>query len=138
MLARQPDRRKGERANSLGRRQAKRYILNNELTAIVYCEDQTRRTANILDISATGAYLIASMATWKPQVEKQISIEITGADHPKGSLLHSTVKYINTSSLLGESLCGIGVHFEKPLEDNILQSATGCIRLFGTSHEITN
>ena len=138
MFTRQQERRKGERANSLGRRRSRRYVLNGELTATIYYQGNACVTGSILDISTTGAYLIASFATWQPQEEEAITIEFTETGTDKDKQIQSSIKYVNKSYLLGEILCGMGVHFKEPLNESIFHAAADVISLFGANHDITH
>ena len=138
MFTRQQERRKGEHANSLGRRQSRRYVLNDKLTATIYHQGNACVTGSILDISTTGAYLIASFATWQPQEEETLMIEFTETGTDKDNQIQSSIKYINKSFLLGGILRGMGVHFKEPLDGSIFHAAPNFISLFGANHDITH
>ena len=52
---RQPDRRTGNRRDSAGRRQAKRYVLENDLVVTIELPGQTGISGDVLDLSLTAA-----------------------------------------------------------------------------------
>ena len=114
MLDRQPDRRKARRSDSAGRRGAKRYVLENDEIASVVLSGQTGVAASVLDLSLTGAYLLLSTESI-PVVGQKVTVRFSGFRADVSPAVEATVMYVNSSSLYGEQLHGIGVHFIRQL-----------------------
>ena len=110
MLDRQPDRRKARRSDSAGRRGAKRYVLENDEIASVDLSGQTEVAASVLDLSLTGAYLLVSTESI-PIVGQKVMVRFSGFRAEVAPAIEATVMYVNSSSLCGDQLHGIGVRF---------------------------
>ena len=110
MFDRQPDRRKSRRPGSNGRRGAKRYVLENDEIASVVLSGQTEVAADVLDLSLTGAYLLLSTQSI-PVVGQKVTVRFSGLSSDVPPAVEATVMYVNSSSLYGDQLHGIGVQF---------------------------
>ena len=110
MFDRQPDRRTSRRPDSAGRRGAKRYVLENDEIASVVLSGQTGVAADVLNLSLTGAYLLLSTESI-PVVGQKVTVRFSGFRAEVAPAVEATVMYVNSSSLYGEQLHGIGVHF---------------------------
>ena len=110
MFDRQPDRRISRRPDSTGRRGAKRYVLESDEIASVVLSGQTGVAANVLDLSLTGAYLLVSTESI-PIVGQKVMVRFSGFRAEVAPAIEATVMYVNSSSLCGDQLHGIGVHF---------------------------
>ena len=58
MFTRTPERRKARRQNSAGRRGFNRFVLESEVVVGVVFSGEFLSTANLLDISQSGAYIL--------------------------------------------------------------------------------
>ena len=123
MLDRQPDRRKARRSDSAGRRGAKRYVLENDEIASVVLSGQTRVAASVLDLSLTGAYLLLSTESI-PVVGQKVTVRFSGFRADVSPAVEATVMYVNSSSLLGEQLHGIGVQFIRQFSISTLEETS--------------
>ena len=103
MISRTPERRKANRGNSTGRRIHRRFILESEIVVGVSLSGDLFSAANILDISMSGAYLLVG-GIGKPEIDQIINISFSETQfvHPK--IVQSKIKYINGSSLIGNTL----------------------------------
>ena len=101
---------KSRRPDSYGRRRAKRYVLENEEIASVVLPGQTGVAADVLDLSLTGAYLLLSTEII-PKVDQRVTVRFSGLRTDVPTAVEATVMYVNSSSLYGDQLHGIGVHF---------------------------
>ena len=110
MFDRQLDRRKSSRSDSTGRRGAKRYVLESDEIASVVLSGQTGVAADVLDLSLTGAYLLLSTKII-PKVDQRVTVRFSGLRTDVPTAVGATVMYVNSSSLYGEQLHGIGIHF---------------------------
>ena len=110
MFDRQSDRRKSRRPDSTGRRGAKRYVLESDEIASVVLSGQTGVAADVLDLSLTGAYLLVSTESI-PIVGQKVMVRFSGFRAEVAPAIEATVMYVNSSSLCGDQLHGIGVHF---------------------------
>ena len=123
MLDRQPDRRKVRRSDSAGRRGAKRYVLENEEIASVVLSGQTGVVASVLDLSLTGAYLLLSTEII-PKVDQRVTVRFSGLRTDVPTAVEATVMYVNSSSLYGEQLHGIGIHFIQEFSLSTLEESS--------------
>ena len=124
MLDRQPDRRKARRSDSAGRRGAKRYVLENDEIASVVLSGQTGVAASVLDLSLTGAYLLLSTKII-PKVDQRVTVRFSGLRTDVPTAVEATVMYVNSSSLYGEQLHGIGIHFIQEFSLSTLEESSG-------------
>ena len=123
MLDRQPDRRKARRSDSAGRREAKRYVLENDEIASVVLSGQTGVAASVLDLSLTGAYLLLSTEII-PKVDQRVTVRFSGLRTDVPTAVEATVIYVNSSSLCGEQLHGIGIHFIQEFSLSTLEESS--------------
>ena len=123
MFDRQPDRRKARRSDSAGRRGAKRYVLENDEIASVVLSGQTGVAASVLDLSLTGAYLLLSTESI-PVVGQKVTVRFSGFRADVSPAVEAMVMYVNSSSLLGEKLHGIGVHFIRQFSISTLEESS--------------
>jgi len=123
MLDRQPDRRKARRSDSAGRRGAKRYVLENDEIASVVLSGQTGVAASVLDLSLTGAYLLLSTESI-PVVGQKVNVRFSGFRADVSPAVEATVMYVNSSSLYGEQLHGIGIHFIQEFSLSTLEESS--------------
>lgn len=136
MINRIPDRRQTSRADSSPRRKHERYILESELSAFATTpSSQQKYSINILDLSLSGAYFLFSGKT-PPRTGDDLIISIPWLESDIMHNIKATVMYINTSSLLGEELHGIGVHFFNTLPKNLILKTSSSKILIGT-HELS-
>ena len=133
---RTPDRRSGSRNSGLGRRKRKRYVLSSDLSAEILCADKTSVMANVLDISLSGAYLVASSSQWTPQRGDQVLLALTDNAGAIGSSIGAKLEYVNVGSLLGDEVVGLGVSFEKEIEEEMIVEAGNQIILDGANLDI--
>ena len=124
MLDRQPDRRKVRRSDCAGRRGAKRYVLENDEIASVVLSGQTGVAASVLDLSLTGAYLLLSTEII-PKVDQRVTVRFSGLRTDVPTAVEATVMYVNSSSLCGDQLHGIGVHFMQQFSVSNLVETSG-------------
>ena len=124
MLDRQPDRRKVRRSDSAGRRGAKRYVLENDEIASVVLSGQTGVAASVLDLSLTGAYLLLSTEII-PKVDQRVTVRFSGLRTDVPTAVEATVMYVNSSSLYGEHIHGIGVRFIQQFSVSTLEESSG-------------
>jgi len=123
MLDRQPDRRKARRSDSAGRRGAKRYVLENDEIASVVLSGQTGVAASVLDLSLTGAYLLLSTESI-PVVGQKVTVRFSGFRAEVAPAVEATVMYVNSSSLYGEHIHGIGVCFIQQFSVSTLEESS--------------
>ena len=126
MFDRQFDRRKSRRPDSTGRRGAKRYVLENDEIASVVLSGQTGQTgvaADVLDLSLTGAYLLLATESI-PVVGQKVNVRFSGFRADVSPAVEATVMYVNSSSLYGEQLHGIGVQFIRQLSISTLEETS--------------
>ena len=124
MFDRQPDRRKSSRPDSNGRRGAKRYVLESDEIASVVLSGQTGVAADVLDLSLTGAYLLLATEN-TPVVGQQVTVRFSGLSSDVPPAVEATVMYVNSSSLYGDQLHGIGVHFMQQFSISNLVEISG-------------
>ena len=124
MFDRQPDRRISRRPDSTGRRGAKRYVLESDEIASVVLSGQTGVAANVLDLSLTGAYLLVSTESI-PIVGQKVMVRFSGFRAEVAPAIEATVMYVNSSSLCGDQLHGIGVHFMQQFSVSNLVEISG-------------
>ena len=124
MFDRQPDRRKSSRPDSNGRRGAKRYVLESDEIASVVLSGQTGVAADVLDLSLTGAYLLLATEN-TPVVGQQVTVRFSGLSSDVPPAVEATVMYVNSSSLYGDQLYGIGVHFMRQFSISNLVEISG-------------
>ena len=136
MFNRTPDRRAGSRASSMGRRKRKRYVLTSDLSAEIRRADKPFVMANVLDISLSGAYLVASSSQWTPQRGDQVLLALTDNAGAIGSPIGAKLEYVNVGSLLGDEVVGLGVSFEKEIEEEMIVEAGNQIILDGANLDI--
>ena len=136
MFIRTPDRRSGSRSSDLGRRKRKRYVLSSDLSAEIRCTDETFVMANVLDISLSGAYIVASSSKWVPQRGEHVLVALSDDEGDIGSPISAKLEYINIGSLLGDKVFGIGVSFEKEIREELIVEAGDKIILDGVNLNI--
>ena len=124
MFDRQPDRRKSRRPDGDGRRGAKRYVLESDEIASVVLSGQTGVAADVLDLSLTGAYLLLATEN-TPVVGQQVTVRFSGLSSDVPPAVEATVMYLNSSSLYGDHLHGIGVHFMQQFSISNLVEISG-------------
>ena len=131
MINRIPDRRQSSRADSSPRRKHERYILESELSAFATTpSSQQKYSVNILDLSLSGAYFLFSGKN-PPRTGDDLIISIPWLESDIMHNIKATVMYTNTSSLLGEELHGIGVHFFNTLPKNLILKTSSSKILIG-------
>ena len=123
MFDRQPDRRKSRRPDSAGRRGAKRYVIENDEIASVVLSGQTGVAADVLDLSLTGAYLLLATESI-PVVGQKVNVRFSGFRADVSPVVEATVMYVNSSSLYGEQLHGIGVQFIRQFSISTLEETS--------------
>ena len=133
---RTPDRRSGSRNSGLGRRKRKRYVLSSDLSAEILCADKTSVMANVLDISLSGAYLVASSSRWTPQRGEHVLVALADDEGDIGSPISAKLEYVNIGSLLGDEVFGLGVSFEKEIKEELIVEAGDKIILDGVNLNI--
>ena len=136
MFIRTPDRRSGSRSSDLGRRKRKRYVLSSDLSAEIRCTDETSIMANVLDISLSGAYLVASSSQWRPQRGEQMQLALADDKDRIGAPFNAKLEYVNVGSLLGDEVVGLGVSFEKEIKEEMIVEAGDKIILDGVNLDI--
>ena len=124
MFDRQPDSRESRRPDSAGRRGAKRYVLESDEIASVVLSGQTGVAADVLDLSLTGAYLLLATEN-TPVVGQQVTVRFSGLSSDVPPAVEATVMYVNSSSLCGDQLHGIGVHFMRQFSISNLVEISG-------------
>ena len=130
MLSRKADRRKARRQDSAGRRSFKRYVLESEEVVSIELSDQIRATADVLDLSLSGAYLLLATQV-VPQSGQSIAISFSGLGFEGPELIRATVKYVNSSVLCGMQMYGLGVQFVEDLSDALIVEELGNVIAFG-------
>ena len=129
MFDRQPDRRKSRRPDNAGRRGARRYVLENDEIASVVLSGQAGVAADVLDLSLTGAYLLLATESI-PVVGQKVNVRFSGFRADVSPAVEATVMYVNSSSLYGEQLHGIGVHFIRQFSISTLEESLGNVIYF--------
>ena len=129
MFDRQLDRRKSSRPDSTGRRGAKRYALESDEIASVVLSGQTGVAADVLDLSLTGAYLLLATESI-PIVGQKVNVRFSGFRADVSPAVEATVMYVNSSSLYGEQLHGIGVHFIRQFSISTLEESSDNVIYF--------
>ena len=124
MFDRQPDRRKARRSDSAGRRGAKRYVLDNSEVISVALKDHAEVPADVLDLSLSGAYLLFATENI-PKVDQQVTLRFSGFRPDVSPAVEATVMYVNSSSLYGEHIHGIGVRFIQQFSVSTLEESSG-------------
>ena len=119
MLSRTPERRKENRTNSARRRIHRRFILESEIVVGVSLFGNIFSAANILDISMSGAYLLVG-GIGNPEVDQIINISFSEAQFVYPKIVQSKIKYINNSSLIGNTVYGMGIEFAEALPDDFV------------------
>ena len=84
--------------------------MENDEIASVVLSGQTGVAASVLDLSLTGAYLLLSTKII-PKVDQRVTVRFSGLRTDVPTAVEATVVYVNSSSLYGEKLHGIGIHF---------------------------
>ena len=123
MFDRQPNRRKSRRPDSAGRRGAKRYVLENDEIVSVVLSGQAGVAADVLDLSLTGAYLLLATESI-PVVGQNVNVRFSGFRADVSPAVEATVMYVNSSSLYGEQLHGIGVQFIRQFSISTLEETS--------------
>ena len=127
---RQPDRRTGNRRDSAGRRQAKRYVLENDLVVTIELPGQTGISGDVLDLSLTGAYLLIGVDN-VPQTGQRASICFSDCFTFDGcEAVDATVMYVNSSSLFGKQMHGMGVRFIQEFSSSIVEELSESTIIF--------
>ena len=129
MFDRQPDRRKSRRPDNAGRRGARRYVLENDEIASVVLSGQPGVAADVLDLSLTGAYLLLATESI-PVVGQKVNVRFSGFRADVSPAVEATVMYVNSSSLYGEQLHGIGVHFIRQFSISTLEESSDNVIYF--------
>ena len=120
----------------MGRRKRKRYVLTSDLSAEIRRADKPFVMANVLDISLSGAYLVASSSQWAPQRGEQVLLALSNDEGAIGSPLGAKLEYVNVGSLLGDEVVGLGVSFEKEIKEEMIIEAGNQIILDGVNLDI--
>ena len=120
----------------MGRRKRRRYVLTSDLSAEIRCADKTSVMANVLDISLSGAYIVASSSKWAPQRGEQVLVELADDGGAIGSPISAKLEYVNAGSLLGDEVVGFGVSFEKEIKEEMIVEAGDKIILDGVNLNI--
>jgi len=120
----------------MGRRKRKRYVLTSDLSAEIRCADNPLVMANVLDISLSGAYLVASSSKWAPQRGEQVLVALADDGGAIGSPISAKLEYVNAGSLLGDEVVGLGVSFEKEIKEEMIVEAGNQIILDGVNLDI--
>ena len=76
MFTRTPERRKARRQNSAGRRSFNRFVLESEIVVGVTFSGGFFSTANLLDISLSGAYVLLG-CDHSPAINQIIEIDFS-------------------------------------------------------------
>ena len=80
MFTRTPERRKARRQNSAGRRSFNRFVLESEVVVGVTFSGGFFSTANLLDISLSGAYVLLG-CDHSPVINQIIEIDFLSLIH---------------------------------------------------------
>ena len=123
MFTRTPERRKARRQNSAGRRIFKRFVLESEVVVGVIFSGGSFSTANLLDISLSGAYVLLGCDA-SPGINQIIEIDFSEIQFNDSRRVKATIKYVNNSSLLGGEMYGIGVEFFDMLPDDFVSQSS--------------
>ena len=92
--------------------------------------------ANVLDISLSGAYLVASSSQWRPQRGEQMQLALADDKDRIGTPFNAKLEYVNVGSLLGDEVVGLGVSFEKEIKEEMIVEAGDKIILDGVNLNI--
>ena len=76
-------------------------------------------TANILDISLSGAYILLS-GHQKPKIGQKVDINFSDVQFKHPETIGATIKYVNGSSLIGIDVYGVGLEFHSRLPENYI------------------
>ena len=138
MISRTPERRKANRANSTGRRIHRRFILESEIVVGCSLSGDLFSAANILDISMSGAYLLVG-GIGKPEIDQIINISFSETQFAYPKIVQSKIKYINGSSLIGNTLYGMGIEFTETLPaDFVNEISSSKLIIAGTKVSINS
>ena len=110
--------------------------MTSDLSAEIRCADKTSVMANVLDISLSGAYIVASSSKWAPQHGEQVLVELADDGGAIGSPISAKLEYVNAGSLLGDEVVGFGVSFEKEIKEEMIVEAGDKIILDGVNLNI--
>jgi len=127
---RQPDRRSANRRDSAGRRRTKRYILENDIVVTIELPGQARVSGDVLDLSLSGAYLLVGDDNI-PQTGQNATISFPDYFKFEGlEAVEATVMYVNSSSLFGEQMHGLGIQFIQEFPRSIVEESSDNIIYF--------
>ena len=137
MFTRTPERRKTRRQNSAGRRSFNRFVLESEVVVGVTFSGGFFSTANLLDISLSGAYVLLG-CDHSPVINQIIEIDFSEIQFNDSKQVKACIKYVNNSLLLGGAMYGIGVEFLDLLPDGfVAQSSETELIVAGTRIAMT-
>ena len=80
-------------------------------------------TANLLDISLSGAYVLLG-CDHSPVINQIIEIDFSEIQFNDSKQVRACIKYVNSSSLLGGTMYGIGVEFLDVLPDGFVAQSS--------------
>lgn len=133
MLSRIPERRKAGRLNSAGRRGCKRFVLESEIVVGITLTPQFCSAANVLDISMSGAYILLGGVP-KPEINQIIDINFSDTQFVYPKCVKATIKYVNSSSLIGADMYGIGVEFLELLPKEFMTQMSNSKLIIAGTH----
>ena len=110
--------------------------MTSDLSAEIRRADKPFVMANVLDISLSGAYIVASSSKWAPQRGEQVLVELADDGGAIGSPISAKLEYVNIGSLLGDEVFGLGVSFEKEIKEELIVEAGDKIILDGVNLNI--
>ena len=110
--------------------------MTSDLSAEIRCADKTSVMANVLDISLSGAYIVASSSKWVPQRGEHVLVALADDEGDIGSPISAKLEYVNIGSLLGDEVFGLGVSFEKEIKEEMIVEAGDKIILDGVNLDI--
>ena len=124
MFERVPDRRNAPRVGTAGRRNHERHVLTSEVVVDLEVPGRLNSTANILDISLSGAYLLMGGGGIAPVVNQDIDVLFCDLQFNLPKRISAIVKYVNESSFVGMSMYGMGVEFIREISGNFIHKDT--------------
>lgn len=109
---------------NVGRRGAKRYILNTYEVASLVLKGQAGVAADVLDLSLSGAYLLLASENI-PKVGEQLTVGFSGFSLDVSPAVEATVMYLDSTSFFGKELYGIGVQFVQRFPVSVVEPTVG-------------
>ena len=133
MFERVPDRRNSPRFGTAGRRNHERHVLASEVVVDLEASGHPNSTANILDISLSGAYLLMGGGGLAPEANQTIDVLFCDLQFNLPKRISAIVKYVNESSFVGMSMYGLGVEFVREISENFIhKDADDLLSIAGT------